>query len=130
MSNIKQPTKDQVVKAAERCPNARKILEELWPDAFENNTPYIRVGQLFLRKQYGHAYAVIQDENTECFRVLNITHSRFWNEDKVLYPKSLKDIERKYLTVSEFSTLTGCRDLSQFIKLSRVGNTFCESSDI
>ena len=130
MSNIKQPTKEQVLKAAQQCPSSKQVLKELWPDAFEDNTPYIKVGQLFLRKQYRHAYAVIHDEHTRSFRVLNITHSRFWGEDKMLYTNSLKDIEHKYLTVSEFTRLTGYNDLSQFIRLSRVGDTFYELNGI
>lgn len=32
---MKQPTKEQVLKASKKCPEAKEVLEDLYPDAFE-----------------------------------------------------------------------------------------------
>lgn len=32
---MKQPTKEQVLKASKKCPEAKEVLEDLYPDAFK-----------------------------------------------------------------------------------------------
>ena len=32
---MKQPTKEQVLKASEKCPDTKGVLEDLYPDAFK-----------------------------------------------------------------------------------------------
>lgn len=115
---MKQPTKEQIIAAAKKYPSSQPILAELWPDAFDDNTPYIKIGQLFKRKQYEQSvYSVFRDRKSNCVRILNITNSSFWSDNKSIPFYELKDPNGEYLTVSEFKRLTELTDLEQITKL-------------
>lgn len=115
---MKQPTKEQIIAAAKKYPSSQPILAELWPDAFEDNRVFIKIGQLFKREQYEQAvYSVFRDRKSNCVRLLNITNSSFWSENRNIPIYELKDMNAERLTVSEFRRLTGLTDLSQITRL-------------
>lgn len=109
-------SKENVLKAAKENPCSRNTLECLFPEAFEDNTKYCRIGIVFKRITYPNNFYSIFKWNGEV-RILNITHNTFWDSSRNLKVRSLKDPNGEYLTVSEFKKLSGKDNLKEYIIL-------------
>jgi hypothetical protein len=120
---MQQPTKEQVIQAAQKFPNSKHILKELWPQAFVNNERFMDVGQLFFREGYPHVYAIMRVPQEKAIKIGNISQSRFWNDPKMIREVDMYDINRNYITVSEFQKLSGYTLINHFYPLIRKGNT-------
>jgi hypothetical protein len=121
MSKI-ETTKERVLEAAKKCPDAKNVLESLFPDAFEDNTILCEIGGLFFRRKYpNNIYAVVKHNNK--IVAMNITHSTKWDPKFELNTYQLKDKEAKSLTVTEFKKLTGYVNLDEFVFVSKHRNS-------
>lgn len=106
-------TKERVLEVAKKNPYAVKVLKGLFPEAFEDEKIYCRIGSIFIRKEYpDNVYAVFK-WNGEV-RVLNVTKNIMWDSKRNLRVETLSDPEGKTLTVSEFRRLVGQYNLSEF----------------
>lgn len=113
MENLKQPTKEMVLAAANNNPGSRSVLKQLWPEAFKDDRDFIKIGQPFRRSNYPHnLYAVVKDKPNLRVRVITISSGDSWSADKSIYYKDLKDPNLFHITVSEFKKLTGFEDLN------------------
>lgn len=106
-------TKEKVLKAAEENPYALRTLKSMFPEAFEDDTVFCKVGSIFRRAEYPENDYVVFKWNGEV-RILNVTQNSMWGSERNLKVSSLKDPEGKTLTVSEFKRLSGKNDLSRF----------------
>lgn len=107
-------SKERIIAVAKENPCAAKVLEGLFPEAFEDNTVFCKIGITFKRNKYlKNTYALFK-WNGEV-RVLNITQNKMWKPERNLKVSSLKDLEGNTLTVSEFKRLSGYHNLTEFI---------------
>lgn len=106
-------TKERVLEVAKENPCAAKVLEGLFPEAFEDNRVFCTIGSLFKRKSNPNSVYAIFKWNGEV-RILNVTSNYMWKNLRMSV-SSLKDAKGDTLTVSEFKKLTGgMDDLSDF----------------
>lgn len=99
-------TKEKVLEAAKNSPLVKSVLETLFPDAFEDNTVFCKLGSVFTRYNYpGNVYCIIKHQGI--VKIMNITHSTLWTSPntRVVYVNSLRDSNAKTVTVSEFKRL-------------------------
>lgn len=127
---MNQPTKEQVIQAAQKFPNSKHILKELWPEVFVNTERFMNVGQLFFREGYSYVYAIMRVPQEKAIKIGNISQSRFWNDDKMIKEADMFDINREYITVSEFQKLSGYTLIDHFYPLVRKGNALFVQKDI
>lgn len=110
-NNYKQELKvdkDRVIQAASECPESRATLEALFPEAFEEQKVFGKIGVVLKRDKYpNQTYALIK-WNGEV-RLLNITSNFFWKE-AIMKVSQLKDPNRETITVGEFLRLVGGRE--------------------
>ena len=106
-------TSERVQEAAKNTPEARKVLQDLFPEAFEDNTPFCRIGSVFKRKGYPRNFYAVFQWNGE-IRILNVSNNTFWDKERNIKCGRRENPENSYLTVSEFKSLSGRDDLSQF----------------
>lgn len=100
--------KDRVIQAASECPESRATLEALFPEAFEEQKVFGKIGAVMKRDKYpNQTYALIK-WNGEV-RLLNITSNFFW-KDAIMKVSQLSDPNRETITVGEFLRLNGGRD--------------------
>lgn len=120
MSKV-ETTKEKVLEAARNNPQSKKLLTDLFPDAFVDNTVLCQIGSIFFRLDYpDNVYAIMKQEHK--IVVLNISHSAKWTEKKAIRVSDLRDVNQLSITVSEFSKLTGYTDLSKFVISNRPDN--------
>lgn len=122
-SNMKlETTKEKVLEAASKCPQAKTVLETMFPDVFEDNTIFCEIGAIFFRKKYpNNMYAVVKHGGKVI--AMNITNSSKWNEDKAIMLINLKDWNCLSITVSEFRKLTGYKNLDEFTVVPKSFNS-------
>lgn len=113
MNNKVETTKEKVLEAAKQSSIARKLMMELYPEVFENNTKLCDIGCIFFRKSYPTNIYAVMKQNSEVV-IVNITYSSKWDQKKVIKMHELKDPMQKSITVSEFSKLTGYINMSEF----------------
>lgn len=103
MTNL-EITKDKVLKAAKTNPCAKEVLETLFPEAFEDEKPFVKIGTTFKRRTYkSNEYCLIKHQGEVC--ILNITHGSFWDSKRNLKVRDLKAYNQNYLTIGEFKQL-------------------------
>ena len=106
-------TKERILAVAEKHIAAKEILKELFPETFEDDTIFCKIGSLFTRKNYPNNIYTVFKWNGEV-RILNITNNSMWKSDHNIKVQSLKDKLGDVLTISEFKKLVGKSDLSDF----------------
>lgn len=120
MSKV-ETTKEKVLEAARNNPQSKKLLADLFPDAFVDNTVLCQIGSIFFRLDYpDNIYAILKRGGR--IVVLNVSHSALWTEKRAIRVSDLLDVNQLTITVSEFSKLTGYTDLSKFIISNRHDN--------
>ena len=106
-------TEDKVLEASKTSKEAKAALEILFPEIFENDLPYIKVGTCFLRKEYRkNIYTIMVRKETDGHRVriYNITDGSEWGNSIKL--ENLKTYEDgRTLTKGEFLELVGTKSL-------------------
>ena len=114
---LKHPTAEQVLAAAKNHPNSRLILKELWPEAFESEIPFIKIGQMFKRTDYPkNVYAVVRRPKDYEVRIINISNGDFW--DRSIKYENLKDKTLVDLSIAEFKELSGVVDIDRIKRLT------------
>lgn len=93
-------SKEKILRVAERDGNTKRILTELFPEAFEDNRTFCKIGSILTSTTHKSVYAVIKQDNQ--VMMLNISCSEFW-KTHTLEVSELKN--PKSLTYSEFSKL-------------------------
>lgn len=119
-SKIVSTSVGNVVQAASDNPQIKGILKTLFPDAFRDDTLFLQLGSLFARRKYpDNVYAIICDKTSSAsiLRVLNITYGTYWQQGSNIMLRK-QDLKRNNsVTVSEFKSMTGYGDLSDFYKV-------------
>lgn len=109
-------TKERVIKAAEENPQAESTLRSLFPEAFEDNRQYCRIGVIMSRKNHpGNVYALFK-WNGE-IRFLNVSNNKFWDtsdSNRNIKVSQLHDFKGETLTYSEFKKLIGANNINDF----------------
>jgi hypothetical protein len=109
-------TRAHVRSAAAKYPNSKPVLMELFPDAFEDNRIYSKIGQLFMRSSYPNAvYALAKSSGRVFF--WNITHNTRWDMSRALPVACLRDPLGNNVTVAEFKQIIGSQDFNDFRKV-------------
>lgn len=109
-----ETTKEKVLEAAAKCPQAKTVLETMFPQVFEDDKVLCSIGSIFFRKQYPkNLYAIIKKGDR--IAILNINFSTTWDEKKAIKIHALKDRDGKTITISEFRDLTGYVNMDEFI---------------
>lgn len=104
---------DRVLQAAkEGGKEVKSTLVTLFPEVFEDELPFIKIGTVLTKKNLNNHYAVFK-WNGE-IRFLNITNNQFWNSDRNLKVSELKDREGIRLTRGEFKSLIGAAKVEDF----------------
>ena len=116
-----ETTKEKVLEAAKQSPDAKKLMMELYPEVFRDDTILCEIGSIFFRKQYPkNIYAIVRQGNTVI--VMNISHSAKWDEKHRININDLKDRGQNTITVDEFRRLTGYYNLSEFMIVTKTCN--------
>jgi len=103
---IYEITQEAILEASKLCPKTKKVLEVLFPAAFEDKKPYLKIGSVLTRKNHeDNNYALLKFEGQ--IKMLNITHGSFWNADREINEFDLVDGDRKTITLKEFKKITG-----------------------
>lgn len=117
-NNYKQELKvdkHRVIQAAIECPESKTTLETLFPEVFEEQKVFSKIGVVLKRDKYpNQTYALIK-WNGEV-RLLNITCNFFW-KGAIIKVSQLKDINRETITVGEFLRLVGEREDFKIINM-------------
>lgn len=106
-------SKERVLKAAGNNECARKILEDLFPEAFEDEKIVCKIGSLFARRSTSSIYAVVALD--DLVTIINVTSNYAWSKERRFRVDSVSHPEEKVLTVGEFKKLSGYDDLSDFV---------------
>lgn len=105
---------ERVKEAAKNNECARKVLETLFPEAFEDDKIVCKIGSLFKRKSSPEGvYAVV--ELDRLVSIVNITKNYAWAKDRRLSPEQISNYEERKLTAGEFKRLSGMDNLDDFV---------------
>lgn len=111
--DIVYTTKDNILKAANKSNEYKKLLEELYPEVFEDDKFLCTIGSIFSREEHPkNIYCIIKIQGK--VKILNITQSSFWDEERAIKVEQLKDLNKRNITVGEFKKISGKNDLSRF----------------
>lgn len=117
-NNYKQELKvdkHRVIQASIECPESKATLEALFPEVFEEQKIFSKIGVVLKRDKYpNQTYALIKCNGE--VRLLNITCNFFW-KDAIMKVSQLKDINRETITVGEFLRLVGGREDFKIINM-------------
>lgn len=90
--------KDKIIQAATKHPEQKGFLETLFPEVFEDQKYFCKIGQLLKRHSYPNSYyAVIKHAGK--LKMLCITNSQFWKNEIDCVP------EKQYVSVNEIKKL-------------------------
>lgn len=121
MNNKVETTREKVLEAAKQSPAAKKLMMELYPEVFENNTVLCEIGCIFFREKYPHNIYAVMKQGGQVI-IVNITYSAKWDNKKTIPLHQLKDPTQKSITISEFSKLTGYTNMSEFVIVDKNDN--------
>ena len=119
--SVQRIKKSKILEAAQLHPEARPTLETLFPELFENEKPFIKVGSIFLRKGYPDNMYMVAARKSGQVIVFNMTYGSVWEpkvdlvinapfkNDKITHKDNI------WLSREAFTKLTGYTDLSQFV---------------
>lgn len=101
-------TIEKIIALSREQPKYYDLLSSLFPQAFEDERVFCKVGSILRRKKHPNDMYALFKWNGE-IRLLNITRNNFWStEGKNNFKVSkLKDSKGETVTYSEFKTITG-----------------------
>ena len=88
MSEIVQIRKSDIINAAKGAKVEEvKLLHQLFPEVFKMDEQFIKPGDLFKRSGYPKCIYSVQrtNKNGNTYRILNITHSTYWEKLVTIY---------------------------------------------
>lgn len=100
---------ENILKAAKGYPEAASVLRTLFPEAFEDETVFCRIGQILKRDNYPNNFYALFKWNGEV-RLLNVSCNKFWNQDRNLTVSQLRNEDS--ITVGEFKKLIGDQSMN------------------
>ena len=111
----------EILDMVEKKPMSKEVLEELFPKVFENeefeNSKFCRIGSIVRRGKYPNSiYAIVKVEGY--VKLLNITNSQFWKDDRAIKIHDLKDYHGDYITNREFKSIIGAQRFDDFSVIS------------
>lgn len=112
MNNKLEISIEKVKLAAEKDPCAKKVLEILFPEVFEEDNIFCKIGIIFYRREYPKNVYTVFKWNGEV-RILNITHNTMWDTKRNIKISTLKNPD--ILTIAEFKKLSGLDNIEGII---------------
>jgi hypothetical protein len=110
-NKIVSTTYEAVLKAAEKCPEAKEVLKSLYPDVFKKDEIFCKLSDLLIRKgDYKNIYGfvVTNDYNV---RLRNLTNQESWSTSIRAIDLSRSNgaisFYKMPITIAEFEMITG-----------------------
>ena len=101
-------SKDDILKASKQGKAQKQILETLFPKAFEDKEPFIKIGSVMVSAKHPHNnYALVKISDQ--IKILNVSFGTYWAEKEGFRVYNLTDPNGLTLTFSEFDRLTSGR---------------------
>lgn len=90
-------SEENVLKAADKCPQAKEVLKELFPEVFDKDEIFCYTDSILKCVHKNYTYAIIRRDHK--FFMYNMTQARFWSngvdarpvQDRHFYLRSPKD---------------------------------------
>jgi hypothetical protein len=70
-------SEENLLKAAEKCPQAKEVLKELFPEVFDKDEVFCYTDSIFKCSNTNYTYAIIRRDSK--FFMYNMTQARFWS---------------------------------------------------
>lgn len=94
MSEKLEITKEAVLKAAERCPTAKEVLKDLFPDVFISNKE-IKAGNIYYED--GHYFLVLSHWRDGLWQLVDLLNGFMYSDSCEQIERNINSGERKLI---------------------------------